>query len=422
MSEPRVGVPAIGRCSPGRGVFLFVLVLLSLAPRVRAQDPQALIDLRAREGKDLTPQAIRSKDGVFTGRVLGKVPNEIVRDSGVYALDIDIGSETHASCEVVVEGFDLASALLAAAGRTINEFALQYGTLTQRILERTEAGAFGSNAYLALDWLMVIENDGQSRVGVLKQIGVSIGTRALYCAHLEPGFSKSFRAAAQTLAESIRFRDAGTVPFFTEVRVARQAGATAGVQTLTMERTADGTTLLQTRSSFILRTTAATSVAYESHYREQIRASGALAQAVQLTSINGALVTEVTLSPLKADRWQVRGEVEGRAVDEVLAAPVRPSTTIQEARARRALFAQKPGTGTPLTATRWTGAAPTRLITTRTTAISVVDATRIVAREEMDGRATDVVLDRATGLPAQSSITIGALAVELERVHVRGAF
>jgi len=403
-----------------------VLTILMLTGHARGQEVQWLRDLRAREGQNLKEQAVSSKDAFLTGRVLGKVLNTvIVRDASSYAIDIDIGSETPATCEVIVGGFNLAQGLREAADRTITEFALLYGTLEKRAIDRIDAGVFGSSPYIAVDWLLVV-NGKTLRVGALKQLVVSTRGHGLYCAHLEIGYSKSFQAAVGSLAKTLRFKDARTAPFFTEVSTASLKGDKVGVQVVTMQRDAAGVTHVLTSTSLALPQTSDTLLqtlpVRDSSSVQRIGPTGSLVNAAHVVSANGAIETQLALTPGKNGTWLVSGQFEGAPLAKTLESAPVASTLIQQARARRALFTRKSVVGAQLTSAQWTMKDPTRIIESQTTVLSVTGADRVVARETSEDLATEIVLDRTTGMPSKAVMAIGALSLELERVYVQGTF
>jgi hypothetical protein len=87
---------------------LLPLVLLALAAPAAAvaaeAEPAWLTAARAHEGKLIDAKAFRSKDGALTGRVPAKLRNKVELEDQTYYLELDIGTETPVSCDVLVVG------------------------------------------------------------------------------------------------------------------------------------------------------------------------------------------------------------------------------------------------------------------------------------------------------------------------------
>lgn len=208
----------------------------------QADEPQWLKDATAREGRNLKESSIRSTDGFFTARVPGKVTADIVGKDGGYLVMIDIGAQAPATCEVIVDGFDLASMLRSTAEVTLKEFESAQGKIEQKALERTDAGVIGSSPYIATDWLYRV-NDGKGpKLGKLKQLALLKGGHGLYCAHSDLGYTKTFLDVATALASSLKFGKPAPEPYYSEISTAAIAGSKMGIEWARMERDADGDT------------------------------------------------------------------------------------------------------------------------------------------------------------------------------------
>src|SRR5262245_12961358 len=79
-----------------------------IASIAEAQEPKWLIDARAREAKPMPAREIKSKDGWLTAKLPAKAVSEIEKVQGSYTLELDIGADTTAYCEVVPGGVDMA--------------------------------------------------------------------------------------------------------------------------------------------------------------------------------------------------------------------------------------------------------------------------------------------------------------------------
>jgi hypothetical protein len=400
---------------------MLALPLLLLAGTALAQgEPQWLKDARAREGKDLKEQALKSKDGYINARTRGKVLNEIVGEEGSYSIAIDIGADTPANCEVIVDGFDLAGILRATADITFKEVEPVQGKIDARAVERTDAGVFGVSPYLAVDWIYRVNSEKGPLLGSLKQIAVMKNGHGLYCAHVDLGYSKSFFDAAKLLVETIAFSEEAPSPYYSEIAVAALAGARIGVVTATVERDEEGDSKMVSSTSLLLRVTPDSLSTQDTSHVQWVRPDGSLINATHVVSNNNELDANLQL---QADEevWLVSGEFKGKSIEQKIASTA-PVTWLQQAQARRGMFGQKDVVGKQLSEAQWTIVDPTRFIETQTTVLSVIDAGHLSARETIGGMTAEHVLDKVTGMPSKTVMHVGPQTIEIERVFVQGSF
>lgn len=397
---------------------LFVITAL---PASAADEPQWLKDARAREGQDLQETAVRSPDGFFSARVLGTIAGEVVLEDGGYHFNINIGSQTPASCEVIPEAFDPGALLQAAADLTFKNVEPIHGRIEQKVVESIDAGAFGGSPFLALNWIYRA-NDGQgAKLGALKQVAILQGEHGVYCSHVDLGYVDSFLRTARTLSESIQFAEEWQ-PYYSEVGVFSLAGARVGIAWTHMTRDAEGDSKLVTTTSFAIRLAADTLRTEDIVHVQWVRPDGTLINGNHAVSENGQLDTELQLTRADDGKWWVEGKFKGKALEQALAGEGWPASWIEISNQRRQAFGRPNVAGVELVSPMWLTADPTRLLESRTTLHAALDAQRVSATEVLGGVKAEHVLDTATGFPVSTKLELGSLAMQIERVYAKGSF
>jgi len=400
---------------------LSCLLVTSALPAAAADEPQWLKDARAREGQDLQETAVRSKDGFFSARVLGTVDGDVVLEDGGYHFSIDIGSQTPASCEVIPEAFDLGALLQATAALTFEQVEPVHGKIEQKLVESTDAGAFGGSPFLALNWIYRA-NDGQgAKLGALKQIAILQGQHGVYCSHVDLGYVDSFLRTARMLSESIQFSESWQ-PYYSEVGVFSLADARVGIAWTHMTRDAEGDSKLVTTTSFAIRVAADTLRTEDVVHVQWVRPDGTLINGMHLVSESGQLSTDLQLTRADDGKWRVEGKFKGKALEQALAGEGQPASWIEISNQRRQAFGRPDVAGVELVSPMWLTADPTRLLESTTTLHAALDAQRVSATEIIGGVKAEHVLDTATGFPVSTSLELGALAMQIERVYAKGSF
>lgn len=404
------------------GRFVLAFAFLSLMPIAHGDEPQWLVDARAREGKASKMRSFRSSDGFVTAEVPAKVLNKIAEDEGAYLISLDIGSETPANCEVIRDGFDLGALLRATAELTFTQVEPIQGKVEQRIIERTDAGAFVASPFLAIDWLYRVNDGKQARAGGLKQIAVLKDGHGLYCAHVDLGYAKTFRNVVKALAETMKFAEEGPDSYFAEISTVSLGNMKVGIVTTTFERDQDGDTRMLVSTALAIRVTQETLRTQDSTHVQWSRPDGSLINEAHSASTDGELDTDLKLSEADDGAWVVEGEFMGKAISESIVANRAPSTAIEQAHAKRKLFGLEDVVGQQVVLPCWNAIDPTRFMDAQTTIVGVIDDQNMSAREALGGITMDVILDKATGTSSKGTMHIGPQSLEFDRIYVQGSF
>jgi hypothetical protein len=402
-----------------RSLVTLIAAMAPLAAHAAAGEPAWLTEARAREGKLIEAKPFRSKDGALRGRVPAKLRNEVELEDGTYFLELDVGTDTPVSCEVLVEEFDLARMLRSTANVTFDRLAEAQGTIDLKAVERTDAGVFGSRPYIALDWAYRTQTAAGPMLGGLKQVVVDMHAFGLYCAHVDLGYSTTFAQIVRTLAESIELKGAAAPPYL-EVQTLRLGQQPVGVATWTLETDDDGDVRSLLSNSMIVPAGDGAVTAQDSVHLQWMTADGQLLNAMHVESNNDETPTRLELRTAEnSAAWQVSGTFMGKPLSADLGDEA-PVTALAQARARRELLAGPDPVGLHLQEKSWTIADPTRLLASTFEVTGRDGAGRYLAKESAGPLKIDEVMDPATGTPLRMSTAIGPSTLLLERVYLHG--
>jgi hypothetical protein len=153
---------------------------------------------------------------------------------------------------------------------------------------------------------------------------------------------------------------------------------------------------------------------------EFARSDGSLINQVHVETANGELVSRLELNPTD-DGWEVEGTYQSKPVSARFRAASPPTSWLGEALALRETIAHD-GVGGELRLARWVPQAdPTRLVDETLKVGRRIEPDRFAARLAMAGLEADLVVG-ADGSVASGSVPMGFASLEIERVHVAGAF
>ncbi|HET7204876.1 MAG TPA: hypothetical protein VFI92_16065 [Steroidobacteraceae bacterium] len=404
------------RTTMGAAMLGLLLPVLGAA----AEEPAWLAEARAREGKLVDARSFKSKDGVLTGQVPGKLRNKVVLEDQVYYVEVDIGTDTPVSCEVLVEGFDLARMLRSTANLTFERLAELQGAVDAKTVERVDAGVMGANAYIAVDWVYRTQTSKGPMLGGLKQVAVDMHSYGVYCSHVDLGYARTFASVVQTLVGSLRYADAPAAPDFLEVQTLRLGDQPVGVATWKLETDADGDVRSLLANSMFVPAAEGAVTAQDTVHVQWMKPDGRMLNAMHVSSSNDETQTQLELRPAAdSEKWRVSGTFMGKPLEADLGEET-PASVLTQARLRRDLLADSSPVGKKLTDQSWTSADPTRLLTTTFT-VTGRDATgRFTATEVSGPLKVEEVLDAATGTPLRMTMAVGPASLLLERVYVSG--
>jgi len=401
-----------------RAAFVSVALLCCFA--AHADDPQWLKDARAREGKLGSPHEIRSDDNWLKASVPVKV-KDLTKLEKSYVITLDVGGGTPAYCEVMPNGFDMADTLRQTVDATMKEVEPIQGKVEAREMEFTDAGAYGEAPYLEAHWLYWVKDGKETRQGALKQLVFEKFGHGVYCSHLDIGYVKTFDAMTRALAESFEAPTVATPPYFREIAVASMAGSKIGITVTTLERDQGGDTKARQISALVMRTSSGDIIAHDGIHVEMVRPDGAMINALDVVANNGEIYANVSVKHVEA-RWLVDGEMQGKRVSVKLPADSQPRSWIEQSHELRKVLESDKAVGAVHSIPMWVSLDPGKLTDMKTTVLEKKSANEFTARANEGPLEFQMLLDKATGLPASADIPMGPQTVRLERVHLSGSF
>jgi hypothetical protein len=403
----------------------FILVVLSLlASPVPAQEPDWLVDARAREGKTTSAREIRSPDGWFKARVPAKLAGKVEFEDDAYSMTFDIGTGTPVHCEVIRDGFDPANLLRATASLTFEQLEPLQGRIEGKAVERVDAGAIGLSPYLEADWRYTANDGTGAKVGLVKQATAQKNGHGIYCSHIEIGYSRTFRDIFRSLVESIEMPSAEGQgeAYFVELGTMRMGDMRIGVSMTRLVRDEEGDTRATTASSMLVPAGGGSVHAQDTFTTEWVRPDGSLINQSHVELSNGEIGARLSLVETDEDGWWVEGEHMGKALEQSIEATGAPASSLRQAWQRRELLAGSNPVGGELAGMAWLAADPARFSDWRVEVTGAAAEGTYAARESIAGIVIDTVLDPATGLPVRFSMPLGPLTLEAERVALHGSF
>jgi hypothetical protein len=397
-----------------------VVLLLTVAGTASAVEPDWLQALRAREAKPATVREVRSPDSWFRARVPANLIGKVEADDGSYSMSFELAPDIAVSCEVIRDGFDIASLLWNTTDASFKLIADEQGKIALRAVERTDAGHFNGSPFIAVDWVYRVETSEGAKVGSLKQVAALKDGHGVYCAQNDVGYSKSFETVVRAFVDSLQVKDPPAPGLYDDISVVSLGGAKVGIATSTIARDSEGDLRVQTATAMLVPVTSDTLRAEDAVNVQFVRRDGTLINALHVTVSNGEIATDLKLQPLDGGGWQVTGQFKGKALEGRLEGEQVPTTFLQQATVRKALLGRPDPAGGENVEWQWLAIDPLRLTEARLKVVAPAGEGLYKAYESAGPLQADTVLERATGFTQRADIKLGPLVVTAERVYARG--
>lgn len=366
-------------------------------------------DAAAREGRLQPSREFTSPDKWFKASVPAE-PGEVRKAGNSYLVTLDVGGEAPIVCEVTPGGIKLADALRRGFDTWSNEAGSGQGQMAE--IEATDAGALGDVPFLAIRW--------RYGPGALKQLVFNKLGHGVYCSHRGVGYVKTFDTVTRSLAESFKARAAETTPHFIEIKTASVLGIKLGVAVSTLQREASvGVVAKQTTA--LLMPVPGGFHAHDADNVTQLRSDEHLVKAAHIILRDGVPAVNIELR-LHDGQWQIEGELEGKKLSATLPVGSKPGNWLEQARALRQILARENPIGVEHALPMWTPSRPAELVDMHTKVLSKTSDDEFAAQITVPRFESNVVLDRATGMPTRAEIPRGEQTIHMERVFIRGNF
>ena len=151
----------------------------------------------------------------------------------------------------------------------------------------------------------------------------------------------------------------------------------------------------------------------------QLRTDGQLVSAAHIILRDGVPAVNLELR-LREGQWRIEGELEGQKLSATLPTGAKPGNWVEQARALRKILARENPIGAEHTLPMWTPAQPAELVDMHTKVLAKNSDDEFAAQITVPRFESNVVLDRATGMPTSAEIPRGEQTIHMERVHIRG--
>jgi len=403
-------------------VWLALSALVASSAVQAADEPQWLKDARVREGKIGPAVAIQSKDSWFKAKVPGKLMGDIVKVEGSYSVQLDIGGEQSAYCEIMPDGYDMADVIRTNLEYTLETVGKLQGKVEVRALEVTDAGVFGNVPYLKAQWIYRV-NDGKAQmVGGLQQISMEKNGQGIYCAHVDLGYTQTFFAVAKAFAETFESASDEPAPFYEEIAVSTVGGRKLGILRTTLVRDEEGDIEVKDTSASLQPLAGGALQSDDTIRLEWVRPDYSLINASRFVAKDGALTSNLNLK-LVDNAWRVDGEHEGKKLDEKLKSDGQPGTWLAQADGIRKILAAADPVGTQQTMWSWLGGVnPDKLVETKTKITAKAGDKKFKGVAMLEGISVDVIIDQATGTVVVGKTKVGGMEMAFERVYAKGTF
>ncbi len=336
-------------------------------------------------------------------------------------MQLDIGGDQPAFCEIMPDGFDMADMLRRNLEFTMGQVAEAQGKVELRMLEFIDAGVFGNVPYLQTQWVYRVNDGTAPRVGGFKQISMEKNDKGIYCAHVDLGYTKTFAAIARAFADTFETTTDTPAPYYEEIAIATMSGKKIGVALTTLERDKDGDTKAVETTAMLVPTPDGTLHSQDSVHLQWIRPDASLINATHFIGKDGELTTSLTLNVVE-DAWVVDGDLDGKKFNEKLETDAQPGTWVALAKGLRKLLATDNPIGAEHTMATWPASDPGKFTDAKTKVTSKIGTTQFKAQATAGDMNATITIDKESGTVDVAEMKMGPLDVKIERVYLKGSF
>lgn len=390
-----------------RAAFVSIALLFSTVSHAQVEAPE---DPEAREARLEPAREFTSPDKWFRANVPAKL-GEVRKTGDSYVVTLDIAAESPIVCEVTPAGIKLADALRRGFDTWLKEAGSGQEQEPTPVIEAADAGALGDVPFLTTRW-----RHGRD---ALKQLVFNKLGHGVYCSHPGLGYVKTFETVTRSMAESFKARAAETTPYFIEIKTASLLGIKLGVAVSTLQRNGSGGTQARQTTALLMPIPGGLH-AHDADNVTQLRADDSLVNATHIILRDGAPAINIELRQ-RESQWRIEGELEGQKLSATLPVGAKPGNWLEQARALRKILAQENPIGVEHTLSMWTPSRPAELVDMRTKVLAKTSDDEFSAQITVPRFESNVVLDRATGMPISAELPRGEQAIHMQRVHSRGS-
>jgi hypothetical protein len=396
------------------------LVLVGCVSAALADEPQWLVDARAKEGKLGELHTVSSADKQVSFQVPVPESATLSDEKTFYLASLQLGPNAIAACDIFKEDIDVAATLRQTA---INTFAdiiePAQGKIEKKAVERIDAGVVGATPFLYVSWVYRVNDGKGAKLGALHQYAASQSGHGIYCALNDLGYSKTLEQVVRAVLGSLKAGEEKKAPYYREVSVASMRDMRPGYTSLELRRDEDGDTAIKESTVLLLAVGPDVLRAQDTYHLEWVHPDGSLINANHVVSSNGEVEANVSLKAGENGTWHVEGQFKGKDVKQDIAGGL-PSTWLMQTNLLRGLLAKESPVGSEATFVQWLAIDPGNFTESTAKVVSAIDAKTYSVRESAGGTSADLVVDQHTGLVTSGTVQVGPAAIKLERVFVQG--
>lgn len=397
------------------------LLLIAVYSRATAEEPQWLLDARAKEGQLTEPHVVASADRHISFSVPVAFSGELKGDKDSYEGVFTLGPAAAADCEILNTDIDVGALLRATARTTFSDVIEKaQGKIEKRVVEHIDAGVAGTTPYLGVVWLYRVNDGKGAKLGALRQYAASKSGHGIYCALNDLGYAKTFEKVVHALIDSLKTTDDQEAPYYSEVSVATVRETRLGYSELKMHRDNDGDTKCVDTTVLLTTTGSEALQSRDTVHVEWIRPDGTLINGKRIISDNGELEMDLALTKGDGASWRVEGKFKGKDVKENIAGGV-PSTWLSQTNLLHTLLAKEKQVGAEASGSQWLAADPGRFTDMSVKVLAAIDANTFSVRETVGSSTVDLVVDRATGQATHGVTQVGPVEMKFDRIYVQGS-
>jgi hypothetical protein len=389
--------------------------------QARAEEPQWLVDARAKEGRLIEPHTVISADKRISFSVPVALSGKLKESKDSYEALLTLGPAAVADCEILNSEVDVAALVRATATTTFSDrIEKSQGKVEKRAVQRIDAGVAGATPYLSVSWVYRVNDGKGAKLGGLRQFAAARSAHGIYCSLNDLGYEKTFDSVARALIESLKTKDDATIPYYSEISVATLHDMRIGYSILEMRRDKDGDTKSVETSALLFTADSASLQSTDNVHVEWIKPDGALINSQRVTSSNGELEMNLALKPGDGASWHVDGKFKGKNVKETISGGA-PSTWLSQTNMLRGLLAKEDPIGSEASESDWLAVDPGLFSETKMKVLAAVDVKTYSVHQTAGNTSADLVVDRATGGVTRGIIQLGPTSITFDRIYVQGS-
>jgi hypothetical protein len=385
-----------------------------------ADEPQWLVDARAREGQLIEPHVVTSTDKRISFSVPVALSGKLKEDKSSYEALLTLSPAAVADCLILKSDIDVAEFLRETAQSTFPEIEKAQGKMEKRAVEHIDAGVAGGTAFLGVTWVYRVNDGKGAKLGGLRQIAASRSDHGIYCAVNDLGYAKTFEQVVRALIESLKIEQDEAMPYFSDLSVAIVRDMRVGYLAFNMIRDKDGDTKAVQSTTLLITTGSDALLARDMYLVEWTKPDGAMINSKRIISTNGEIDMDLDLKKADARGWFVQGKFKGKDVKETITTGA-PATRLSQMNVIRGLLAKEKPAGEETTDSEWLGGDPGRFTEVTTKVLAAIDENTYSVRQSEGNISVDLVVDRATGVATQGSAQLGPVDIRFERLFVQGS-